>query len=65
MILKGYSIVSLRYLVLCSQASSAKIKAFFLAVNNDIGRMNIWCPAAISMPLGVAYVMAELRSLAA
>jgi len=52
---------SLRYLILCSQTPGAEIETFLLAVYNDIGRMNIWHPATIGMPLGVADIMTELR----
>ena len=53
--------VFLRYLMLCSQASGAKVEAFLLPVYNDIGRMNIWHPLSVGMSLGVADIMTELR----
>ena len=65
MVFNSYSIVPLHNFVLCPETPGAKIKAFLLAVYNNIGRMNIWRPAVIGVPLGVAYIMTELRSLTA
>ena len=47
--------------MLCSQAPGAKIEAFLLALDDDGGGMYIWYPAAVGMPLGVTYIMTELR----
>jgi hypothetical protein len=47
--------------MLCSQTPGAEVKTFLLTVNNNRGRVNIWYPAAVGMPLGVTDIMTELR----
>ena len=53
------------HLVLGAQAARAQVEAFGLPVNDDGGGMNIRCPAAVGMPLGVADVMTEKRCFSA
>ena len=45
--------------MLGSQASGAQVEPFWLAIYNDSSRVNIGHPAAFSVALGMADVMAE------
>ena len=47
--------------MLGAQASGAQVEAFWLAIYDDGSWMNIGQPAAVSMALGMADVMTELR----
>ena len=47
--------------MLVTQAPGAKVKPFWLTVDNDGSRVNVWHPLAVGMAFGVADIMAELR----
>jgi hypothetical protein len=51
--------------MLTAQAPGAKVKTFWLAVNNNRGGMDIGHPAAVGVALGVADIMTELWRFAA
>ena len=46
-------------LMLGAQASGAEVKALFLAVNSNGGRVDIGDPAPVGPALGMAYIMTE------
>ncbi len=48
-----------------AQASGAQVKAFWLTIDYDFGRVDIGYPAAVGMPLGMADIMTELRRFSA
>ena len=47
--------------MLGAQASGTQVKAFWLAIYHDGGRVNVGRPAAVGMAFGVADIMTELR----
>ena len=49
------------HLVLSAQASGAQIETFWLTIDNNGGRVYIRHPAPISVALGMADIMTELR----
>jgi hypothetical protein len=51
--------------MLVAQAPGAQVEMFYLAVDINGSRVYIRRPAAVGMTLGVAYIMTELRRLAA
>jgi len=46
--------------MLTAQAPGAKVKPFWLAVNNDGGGMDIGYPAPVGVALGMTDIMTEL-----
>ena len=51
--------------MLGAQASGAKVKSFWLTIYNNGGGMDIGCPAAVGVTLGMADIMTELRRFSA
>jgi hypothetical protein len=51
--------------MLGAQASGTQVEALELTVYHHRGRVDIWYPAAVSMPFGMTHIMTELGRLTA